>query len=195
MLPYTNTTKQILVAAFRKSVNDNGQVQLLSVQVRILADYLLLHQMTIFCWIKSGRTRPLRPACVPSTEQCTSLLSDHCGFHNSCLSVRLSIRLYIRPSACLSDWYVCVYSSCPSRRLSIGLSVCQNTHLPVCWSLSIVSVWCTGASNYCHRLPHNCLQCLLLFFSQEAASERQQCDSYLWLHHVSRCGVHLPVYL
>ncbi|KAL0030014.1 hypothetical protein WJX79_001051 [Trebouxia sp. C0005] len=32
LLPYTNTTKQILVAAFRKSVNDDGQVQLLSVQ-------------------------------------------------------------------------------------------------------------------------------------------------------------------
>ncbi|KAL0027303.1 hypothetical protein WJX77_011498 [Trebouxia sp. C0004] len=32
LLPYTNTTKEILVAAFRKSVNDNGQVQLLSVQ-------------------------------------------------------------------------------------------------------------------------------------------------------------------
>ena len=46
LLPYTNTTKQILVAAFRKSVNDNGQVQLLSVQVSIgaLAVYLLLLQ-------------------------------------------------------------------------------------------------------------------------------------------------------
>ncbi len=44
LLPYTNTTKQILVAAFRKSVNDNGQVQLLSVQVSIVpfAIYLLL---------------------------------------------------------------------------------------------------------------------------------------------------------
>ena len=33
LLPYTNTTKEILVAAFRKSVNDNGYVQLLSVEV------------------------------------------------------------------------------------------------------------------------------------------------------------------
>jgi len=47
LLPYTNTTKQILVAAFRKSVNDNGQVQLLSVQVSIVAlnVYPLLHQI------------------------------------------------------------------------------------------------------------------------------------------------------
>lgn len=33
LLPYTNTTKQILVAAFKKSVNNDGQVQLLSVEV------------------------------------------------------------------------------------------------------------------------------------------------------------------
>ena len=33
LLPYTNATKQILVAAFKKSVNNDGQVQLLSVEV------------------------------------------------------------------------------------------------------------------------------------------------------------------
>ena len=133
LLPYTNTTKQILVAAFRKSVNDNGQVQLLSVQVSILTDYLLLHQMSNFCRIKSGRTRPLQPACVPITEQCTSLLSDHCGFHNSCLSVRLSVHLYIRPSVCLSDWCVCVYSFC----LSVHLYVCPYVCPYICLSVGI----------------------------------------------------------
>lgn len=33
LLPYTNTTNQILVAAFKKSVNNDGRVQLLSVEV------------------------------------------------------------------------------------------------------------------------------------------------------------------
>ena len=32
-MPYTDSTKQILVAAFQKSVNNDGQVQLLSVTV------------------------------------------------------------------------------------------------------------------------------------------------------------------
>ena len=51
LLPYTNTTKQILVAAFRKSVNDSGQVQLLSVQVSIAA-------LTVYlCCIKKRKGR------------------------------------------------------------------------------------------------------------------------------------------
>ena len=67
LLPYTNTTKQILVAAFRKSVNDNGQVQLLSVQVSIGAlVYLLLHQ--------SWQNTPSWPVCIPPTGQPTLLL-------------------------------------------------------------------------------------------------------------------------
>ncbi len=69
LLPYTNTTKQILVAAFRKSVNDNGQVQLLSVQVSIVpfAIYLLL-QTTMAGHILYGLFAFL------TIEQCTLLL-------------------------------------------------------------------------------------------------------------------------
>ena len=33
LLPYTNRTRQILVAAFKKSVNNDGHVQLLSIEV------------------------------------------------------------------------------------------------------------------------------------------------------------------
>jgi len=128
LLPYTNTTKQILVAAFRKSVNDNGQVQLLSVQVSIVpfAIYLLL-QTTMTGHILYGLFAFL------TTEQRTLLLSDHCGFHNSCLSVRLSVHLYIRPSVCLSDWCVCVYSSC----LSVHLYVCPYVCPYICLSVGI----------------------------------------------------------
>lgn len=35
LLPYTNKTRDILVAAFRKSVNNDGRVSLLSVVVRL----------------------------------------------------------------------------------------------------------------------------------------------------------------
>lgn len=36
LLPYTNKTRDILVAAFRKSVNNDGRVWLLMVQVSLL---------------------------------------------------------------------------------------------------------------------------------------------------------------
>ena len=76
-------------------------------------------------------------------------------------------------------------------------SVCPSVHPSICLSVCLTGVSvcvCVGAGNYCHRLSHNCLQ-RLFFFSQEAASKPQQCDSYLRLHHVSGCGLHFPVYL
>ncbi len=73
--------------------------------------------------------------------------------------------------------------------------VCMSVCTSVCLCLlTVVSVF-VGAGNHCYRLSHNCLQCLLFFFNEEAASERQQCDCYLWLHHVSGCGLHFSVYL
>ncbi len=113
-----------------------------------------------------------------------------------CLSICTSVHLFV----CLTGVSVCIafvcLSICTSVRTSVHTSVCLSVYASACLPVIDCCVClcvCTGASNYCHRLPHNCLQCLF-FFSQEAASERQQCDSYLWLHHVSGCGLHLPVY-
>ena len=40
LLPYTNKTRDVLVAAFKKSVNNDGRVSLLSVVVSLLLTHL-----------------------------------------------------------------------------------------------------------------------------------------------------------
>jgi len=48
------------------------------------------------------------------------------------MSKILSVRLYIHPSICLSDWCVCVYTSCLSVHLYVCPYICMSVGIYTC---------------------------------------------------------------
>lgn len=118
------------------------------------------------------------------------------NIHLKCLTRQCLLEIGSRVvHACGDSWSKTTSSLVCSPHQAFWHSVCTCVHLTVHAGVLLCVCASVGACNYNNGVPDTCLQCTLYFyFRQETDAVGQQCDCHIWLHNITGCSIHLPVY-